>query len=202
MANIKWSAFSSGGDLQVGDQVVGVRSGDNRRFSFPSIGIKDANGNYLVGWGSSASAVNYLTLNNSPTTVSPFLAPAGTDANIGLTLNTKGNGNITLTPSGTGTIVTTSALILNTSLPLIALQAASKGYVDSVAPIYPISLLNGGTGAALVASNGGIFYTNSTTGAILAGTAVNNRVLLSGALSAPAWSTATYPAVTTINQLL
>lgn len=66
----------------------------------------------------------------------------------------------------------------------------------------PVSLAQGGTGAALTASNGGIFYSNATTGAILSGTATANQVLLSGSSSAPAWSTATYPATTTINQLL
>lgn len=65
-----------------------------------------------------------------------------------------------------------------------------------------IGLAQGGTGAALTASNGGIFYSNATTGAILSGTATANQALLSGSSAAPAWSTATYPPTTTINQLL
>ncbi len=69
------------------------------------------------------------------------------------------------------------------------------------API-PFSLTNGGSGAALTASNGGIVYSNASTMAILAGTATANQVLLSGASTTPAWSTATYPPTTTINQLL
>ncbi len=203
MANIKWSAFTDGGDMQVGDQTVGLRAGDNRRFSFPSVGIKDASGNYLIGWTSvGASAVNYLTFSNSATGNAPFIIPAGTDADAGLLLKSKGNANITLTPSGTGTIVTSSALILNTSTPTTALQAASKGYVDSLMPTYPITLALGGTSANLTASNGGIFYSTATAGAILSGTATANQVLLSGTSSAPAWSTAVYPATTTINQLL
>jgi hypothetical protein len=63
-------------------------------------------------------------------------------------------------------------------------------------------LANGGTSANLSASNGGIFYSTASAGAILAGTATANQVLLSGSSSAPAWSTATYPATTTINQIL
>ncbi len=66
----------------------------------------------------------------------------------------------------------------------------------------PVLLSQGGTSASLVADNGGIFYSTATAGAILAGTAIANRVLLSGASSAPSWSTAVYPATTTINQLL
>lgn len=69
-------------------------------------------------------------------------------------------------------------------------------------PSFPLSLANGGTNANLTASNGGIFYSTATAGAILSGTATANQVLLSGTSSAPSWSTATYPATTTINQIL
>jgi trimeric autotransporter adhesin len=65
-----------------------------------------------------------------------------------------------------------------------------------------LKLTNGGTNASLTASNGGIFYSNATQGQILAGTATANQVLMSGASTTPAWSTATYPATTTINRLL
>lgn len=65
-----------------------------------------------------------------------------------------------------------------------------------------IPLADGGTNASLTASNGGIFYSTATAGAILAGTATANQLLMSGASAAPAWSTAVYPATTTINQLL
>lgn len=65
-----------------------------------------------------------------------------------------------------------------------------------------IDLTHGGTNASLVASNGGIFYSTGTAGAILGGTATAGQILRSGSSSAPSWSTATYPATTTINQLL
>lgn len=65
-----------------------------------------------------------------------------------------------------------------------------------------LSLTRGGTNASLTASNGGIFYSTATAGAILSGTATANQVLLSGASAAPSWSTATYPATTTVNQIL
>lgn len=193
MANIKWSAFPSGGDMQVGDQTVGLRGGLNYRFTFPSVGIKDASGNYLVGWTSvGAGAVNYVQITNSATLNAPVIAPVGTDASIGLNINAV----------GTGVVTVGSNLILNTSAPTLALQAASKGYVDGLIPTFPISLAHGGTSANLTASNGGIFYSTSTAGAILSGTATANQVLLSGTSSAPSWSTATYPATTTVSQLL
>lgn len=65
-----------------------------------------------------------------------------------------------------------------------------------------VALAFGGTNANLTASNGGIFYSTATAGAILAGTATANQHLASGASGAPAWTTATYPATTTINQIL
>ena len=69
-------------------------------------------------------------------------------------------------------------------------------------PSLPLSLANGGTNANLTASNGGIFYSTSTAGAILSGTATANQVLLSGSSTTPAWSTATYPATTGANTML
>jgi hypothetical protein len=65
-----------------------------------------------------------------------------------------------------------------------------------------VSLADGGTNASLTANNGGIFYSTGTAGAILAGTSTANQILLSGSLTTPVWSTATYPVTTMANQLL
>lgn len=65
-----------------------------------------------------------------------------------------------------------------------------------------LALTRGGSNASLTASNGGIVYSGASALAILSGTATANQVLLSGSSAAPAWSTATYPATTTVNQLL
>jgi len=72
--------------------------------------------------------------------------------------------------------------------------------VSNTSGIIPLS--SGGTSASLTASNGGIFYSTLSQGAILAGTSTANQLLLSGASSAPSWSTVTHPPTTTINQLL
>ena len=66
----------------------------------------------------------------------------------------------------------------------------------------PISLSSGGTNASLTASNGGIVYSGASAFAVLPGTATALQMLQSGASSAPAWSTSTWPATTTINRLL
>lgn len=66
-----------------------------------------------------------------------------------------------------------------------------------------IPLAAGGLGTAgLTANVGGIFYSTASAAAILVGTATARQMLQSGASAAPAWSTATWPATTTINQLL
>ena len=66
----------------------------------------------------------------------------------------------------------------------------------------PTSLGLGGMNAALAASNGGLFYSTASAGAILSGTATANQTLMSGPSSAPAWSTATYLPSTNANELL
>ena len=81
----------------------------------------------------------------------------------------------------------------STSWSRLALGSAVTGQLP---------LANGGTNANLTASAGGIFYSTGSAGAILSGTATAQQMLLSGANAAPAWSTATWPATTTANQLL
>lgn len=65
-----------------------------------------------------------------------------------------------------------------------------------------LPLANGGTNANLTASNGGIAWSNASQLQILLGTPTAQQMLQSGASGAPAWSTATWPATTTANQLL
>jgi hypothetical protein len=123
--------------------------------------------------GTGVANTNTITLGGNITTAGAFTTAGAYAATLTFTAPT----NVTFPANGT--LATTSQL-----------------------PVLPLSLANGGTGAALVASNGGIFYSTATAGAILAGTAIANQMLLSGANAAPAWSTATYPATTTVNQIL
>ena len=57
----------------------------------------------------------------------------------------------------------------------------------------PLPLSSGGTNANLTASNGGIFYSTGSAGAILSGTATANKVLMSGSSTTPSWSVPTFP---------
>jgi hypothetical protein len=92
--------------------------------------------------------------------------------------------NVTLTLGGSPS----TALLQATSLTL--------GWTGQ------LSLTRGGSNASLTASNGGIVYSTSSAMAILSGTATALQMLQSGASSAPAWSTTTWPATSTISQLL
>ncbi len=65
-----------------------------------------------------------------------------------------------------------------------------------------LSLLRGGSNASLTASNGGIVYSTASAMGILSGTATASQMLQSGASTTPSWSTTTWPATSTINQLL
>ena len=132
-------------------------------------------------------------------------------------------GNTTVTFPTSGTLATTAGTInsiTGTALqidvtagvnPVISIDAGYVGQtsITTLGTIgtgtwagTSIALNHGGTNAALTASNGGIFYSSATAGAILAGTATANQVLLSGSSTTPAWSTATYPPTTTANQIL
>lgn len=133
---------------------------------------------------------------NSIGTANPIQGTyGGTGVNNGTSTITVG-GNFDITGGAytfTGTLTNNTSVTFPTSGTLATTAAI---------PSFPLSLANGGTNANLTASNGGIFYSSATAGAILAGTATANQIVMSGSSTTPAWSTATYPASTTVNQLL
>jgi len=146
-----------------------------------------------------SSAPNTLAaLTGNITTTKKFLSQTGDSVNsaapvwdditgsdvTGAALTKADDTNVTLTLGGTPS----TALLQATSMTL--------GWTGQ------LSLARGGSNASLTADNGGIIYSDSTGMAVLASTATANQVLLSGSSAAPSWSTATYPATTTINELL
>jgi hypothetical protein len=222
MADIKFSEFPSGGNCKVSDIVVGLRDADNAKFTFPGTGILDENSNFLIEYASSgAGNINHIFIDNAASTFAPGLSVKGTDTNIDLQIDSKGiagkvwindvtfdfDKNISEIASASFSGSSSGAAILQAQAvagtPTLELPSTSGVLaLASAIPAFPLSLSNGGTGASLVANNGGIFYSDAAAGAILAGTATASQVLLSGSASAPSWSTATYPSSTTANQLL
>lgn len=107
---------------------------------------------------------------------------------------------ISAAPNGTDTIngSNTTQVMVRNAYGSVALESNGVG-----AWVFSVKGMNtGGTGAGLTPNNGGILYSTAAQMAILAGTATANQALLSGASTTPAWSTATYPPTTTINQIL
>lgn len=83
--------------------------------------IFDENGNELLQFGTTASAVNNLQTTNAATGNNPVLQAIGDDTNIGLTAQTKGTGEF-LVPSTEGTAVAGPVAVLdrNSASPLAA----------------------------------------------------------------------------------
>lgn len=139
---------------------------------------------YAINPSLTIAATDLLYLVQSPYTPGTDSAILGSAliaqfATPGAALTRINDTNVTLTLGGSPT----TALVNAASLTL--------GWTGQ------LGLTRGGSGANLVASNGGIVYSNATTLAILAGTATAGQMLRSGASVAPTWSTATYPAAAT-----
>lgn len=100
MADVKFSDFDDGGEMQVGDIPVGLRTGEptkNFQFDFPGAGIKDSSGNYLFEYDTAgALAVNHLKLVSALTTNAPLLTADGTDNDIDIAITPKGTGALIL----------------------------------------------------------------------------------------------------------
>jgi len=87
----------------------------------------------------------------------------------------------------------TTGLLKNTvsgSVGILSRAIPGTDYFD-LTSIIPLA--NGGTNAALTASNGGIVWSNASQFQILAGTSTAGQMLQSGSSTTPSWSTPTYP---------
>lgn len=121
-------------------------------------------------------------------------------------------GTVALTlPNASGTVAanaTTPLVLSATTGTLTCPTCVTSSGGGAISGTAPISVSGAGVVsinapyATLTASNGGIVYSGATDLAILSGTATARQMLQSGASLAPAWSTAVWPATTTISQLL
>lgn len=170
---------------------------------------------FIAGYATTATAATTTTLVASSanqqyftgSTTQTVLLPVTSTLALGQSFRIVNNssGIVTVQSSGANTI---QAMAANTTLLVTCILTSgtsaaswSAFYSLSSAITVPVSLANGGTGASLTASNGGLVYSTGSVLAILAGTATALQIPLSGASSAPSWSTMTYLATIGINQI-
>ncbi|AXH77687.1 MAG: tail fiber protein [Caudoviricetes sp.] len=148
----------------------------------------------LIKNQSSAAQNGIYTVTNIGSISTNWVLTRATDFDTPAQINTTG-----LIPVLYGTLNASTAWLLVSNVTTIGADSINFAQFGVT---LPVTLANGGTSASLVGNKGGIFYSDTATGAILAGTPVANRALLSGATDAPIWSSATYPASTVANELL
>jgi len=97
-----------------------------------TFGLKDANGNALIEFGTTASAVNELTIANAATANAVTLSTTGDDANVDLDIDLKGTGALKINGSAAkiDTILDDDTMAADDANAL-ATQQSIKGYVDS-----------------------------------------------------------------------
>lgn len=93
--------------------------------------ILDANGNEMLTFTTAASATNFININSTASGTGPTLTSAGSDTNIGLTIDTKGTGTLTLGSADTTSVTIAAAnFVLNSALnvatPLVVTGSASS----------------------------------------------------------------------------
>jgi hypothetical protein len=185
-----------------------------------NISLQGGNGTIAVGSGGTGASFTAMPVLGVPTSLQGTLGFAGLTSGTATVTAQATAGNPTLTlPNTSGTLADSassplvlSAITGNLTCPT-CVTSTGGGAITGTAPITvsaagvvalatPLALNFGGTNASLIASNGGIVWSNASQLQVLAGTATARQMLQSGATATPAWSTATWPATTTINQLL
>lgn len=164
-------------------------------------GVLKSNGTGTFAAAACADLSNGAT--GCSTTVGTMATQAASAVAItgGTITGTTVSGLTVTTSTGTLTITNAKTLAVSNTLTFTGTDSSSVAFGAGGTVAYN-TLAGGGTAAALTASNGGIVYSTASALAILSGTATANQALLSGASTTPAWSTATYPATTTVSQLL
>lgn len=166
--------------------------------------------------GSSVGSIAFANATSGTVTIQPVTGalgsvtlslPAATDTLVGkATTDTLTNKSISGATNTLTAIPLSAFTNLGTTTTVLHGNAAGSPTFSAVSMSADVTgqlpLANGGTNANLTASNGGLFYSTGSAGAILAGTATANQIPLSGASTTPAWSTSTYPATSAAGTML
>ena len=145
---------STGGDVDL-VSTASTATLTNKTLTAPKIAdggfIADANGNELVVFQTTGSAVNQLEITNNATGSNPILAATGGDTNIGIALTPKGTGEIVIGAGNLnygGTAVTSTGAELNI-LDGVTSTAAELNILDGVtSTAAELNILDGVTSTA------------------------------------------------------
>jgi len=144
---------STGGDARL-VSTSSTATLTNKTLTAPKIAdggfIADANGNELVVFQTTSSAVNQLEITNNASGSNPILAATGDDTNIGITLTPKGTGEIVIGAGNLnygGTAVTSTGAELNI-LDGVTSTTAELNILDGVtSTAAELNIIDGDTSA-------------------------------------------------------
>lgn len=170
---MRFTGTTSSGSTTTGAVVIsgglGV-GGAVTAFAFSSPTYRDTNGNTLIAFTTTASAVNSLAVTNSATGSGAILGTAGSDASVNLNLEPKGGGSLVLN----GTAANFRSRISGVDKALFGVALTTNNITTgSVADDYVFRNSNnflfstdGGTSISfqVVASSGGIKTSNPSGG--------------------------------------
>ena len=138
-----------------------------------STDILDANGNELLKFVSTASAVNEFTITNAATSGTPILAATGGDTNIAFQLTSKGSGTLLLDGGSTGSVdigtSSSGAINLKRNTAITGtLNASGAATLQSTLAVTGVSTLSAGitvaaTGPLSFLPAGSVIWKASTT---------------------------------------
>lgn len=196
MADKKFSDFTDGGNMRQGDKPVGLRPSSptqNFIWDFPGDGIQDSNGNFIISWDSvGAAAANYLLFQNSNTTLPVTITADGSDTNIDISIDPKGNGGLILDGLHWPTSDGTMGQFMYTD------GAGNLGFTSSSFPLVPgaagsVIISDGANWVASTTTFSNTYAINSILFASSANTVTglapaNSAVLTSTSAGVPTWS--------------
>lgn len=170
------------GTLPVANGGIGQTSLTSLPLTTPKIttGINDVNGNRIIDFTATASAVNRLGVQNAATGGNVAVSALGSDTNIGVTFKSKGNGTIVFRPE-TDTIIAsewrksdnaTVVMDVDTTNGRVGIGTATPSRTLDVAGATRIQQLLGSSGSSpsnAAGSGAGTSPTITVTGTDVAG---------------------------------
>lgn len=150
-------------------------SSDNNIYTVDNVNddetILDNNGNEILDFTTTASAVNHFLITNAATGNDPVLSAVGGDTNLGLKLKTKGTGDVTFLDGSDNEIAVLNGV--SSAVNYLQLSASSTGNAPDIAALgddlnIDLSLSTKGTGDIVAYDGSGneIAKLNGVTSAV------------------------------------